>query len=141
MTFTIQRFKEHLMYNFRFIILLLSTFLFSVSHAQEELKTGTISLSTTEINYGTIKKEAEGTRELLITNKGIYPLIINSCKATCGCTVPICPIEPIMPGKTEVVKIKYNTHNVGSFSKNITVYSNDQNNPVSIVRIYGEVVE
>jgi len=109
--------------------------------AQNDLKTGTIHFSNSEINFGIIAKGSNPFRELTITNTGDYPLIINSCRASCGCTVPNCPIEPIPAKKKAVIKVRYNTHIIGSFSKTITVYSNDQKTPISLIKIYGEVID
>jgi len=125
----------------RVFVLSLLTFIASAVYSQDEMKTGTISFNTNEVNYGIIKRDSDGAREVTITNRGTYPLIITSCSAACGCTVPNCPQEPIMPGKSATIKITYNTHNVGSFAKQVTVYSNDQRNPVSLIKIYGEVKE
>ena len=109
------------------------------SQAQDDIQAGTIQFSTSEINYGIIEKDSDPFREVTITNIGNYPLIINSCRASCGCTVPNCPVEAIPPKKKSVIKVRYNTSNIGAFNKTITVYSNDQNNPVTLIRIYGEV--
>jgi len=108
-------------------------------YAQEDIQAGTIHFSAKEVNFGIIERDSDPFREITITNLGNYPLIINSCRASCGCTVPNCPVEAIAPKKKSTIKIRYNTHNIGSFSKTITVYSNDQKNPISLIRIYGEV--
>lgn len=109
--------------------------------AQDEIQAGKISFNTMDIEYGVIKKNSDGTREFIVTNIGKYPLIITSCSATCGCTVPNCPQDPIMPGKSMPIKVTYNTNNLGAFTKNITVYSNDQVNSMTIIKIHGEVLE
>lgn len=107
--------------------------------AQNDIQAGTIQFSANVINYGTIEKDSDPFREVTITNIGNYPLIINSCRASCGCTVPNCPVEAIPPKKKSVIKVRYNTSNIGAFNKTITVYSNDQSNPVTLIRIHGEV--
>jgi len=53
--------------------------------------------------------------------------------ASCGCTVPDWPKDPILPGKTGVIKVTYNTAIIGVFNKSITVYSNAANNPVGLI--------
>jgi len=116
-----------------------SLFLCYSGQAQNDIQAGTLQLSATNINYGIIDKDSDPFREVTITNSGNYPLIINSCRASCGCTVPNCPFEAIPPKKKSVIKVRYNTSNVGVFNKTITVYSNDQNNPVTSIKIYGEV--
>ena len=57
--------------------------------SQSEILAGTIQFSSNVIDYGTIEKDSDPFREVTITNTGNYPLIINSCRASCGCTVPI----------------------------------------------------
>ncbi len=59
-------------------------------------------------------------------NTGQVPLIINQVFASCGCTVPTYPKEPIQPGKSGVIEITYNGTNKfpGHFMKTVTVRSN-----------------
>jgi hypothetical protein len=76
------------------------------------------------IDYGTIKRYADGHREFKFTNTGNAPLVINNCAGTCGCTVPNCPKEPIQPGESASIKVKYATDRIGQFNKGIKVYSN-----------------
>lgn len=75
-------------------------------------------------DYGTIKQGADGGCEFKFTNSGKEPLIISNCQGSCGCTVPSCPKEPILPGKSGVIKVHYDTKRVGPISKSVTVQSN-----------------
>ncbi len=93
-----------------------------------------------EIDYGKIDKNSDGTRIFEFTNTGDAPLIVNRVKSSCGCTIPSKPNEPIMPGKTGKIVVKYNTHRPGPFRKTVTVYSNAKNNVV-ILKIKGKVVD
>ena len=121
----------------RIIILLLAIIGFQ-GFAQD--KKAKIEFKQTEINYGTINKNADGTKIFEFTNTGDAPLIINRVKSSCGCTVPSKPNKPIMPGQSDKIVVKYNTHRVGPFRKTITVYSNANNNVV-ILKIKGKVVD
>jgi len=103
-------------------------------------KQAKIEFKTKEINYGDIEKNSDGTRVFEFTNTGNAPLIINKVKSSCGCTVPSKPNKPIMPGQSDKIVVKYNTHRVGPFRKTITVYSNAQNNVV-ILKIKGKVID
>jgi len=76
------------------------------------------------IDYGTIKRYADGVREFKFKNTGKAPLVINNCAGTCGCTVPSCPKEPIQPGESGSIKVKYATDRIGQFNKGVKVYSN-----------------
>ena len=76
------------------------------------------------IDYGKIIKGSEGERTFVFTNIGDTPLIIQSIKSSCGCTVPKKPEAPIMPGEKGEIKVSYDTKRIGGFSKQITILSN-----------------
>jgi hypothetical protein len=76
------------------------------------------------IDYGKIIKGSEGERTFVFTNVGDAPLIIQSIKSSCGCTVPKKPENPIMPGEKGEIKVSYDTKRIGGFSKQITILSN-----------------
>ena len=95
------------------------------------------------IDYGTVNKEDDnGIRVFEFTNTGDAPLIITNVQSTCGCTVPSKPTEPILPGKTGKIEVKYNMH-TGPIRKTITVESNAVNvdDGRVAIKIKGEVVE
>ena len=75
-------------------------------------------------DYGTIKQGGNGECEFKFTNNGKEPLVITNCAGSCGCTVPQCPNEPILPGKSGIIKVKYDTQRVGGIYKTVTVNSN-----------------
>ena len=79
------------------------------------------------IDYGTIDQGADGQRIFTFTNTGKEPLIITNAKGSCGCTVPTWPREPIAPGETGEIKVKYDTKRVGPFTKSVTINSNAKN--------------
>ncbi|NHN28158.1 DUF1573 domain-containing protein [Flavobacterium jejuense] len=94
------------------------------------------------INYGdVVKGKDDGIRVFEFTNTGNAPLIITDVKSSCGCTVPTKPNQPIMPGKSDKITVKYNM-NPGPISKTITVESNAINklNGVVPLRIKGTVI-
>lgn len=99
----------------------------------------TIEFVETTIDYGTVAHKADGVRYFEFTNTGTEPLIISNCKGSCGCTVPQCPKEPILPGETGKIKVKYATDRVGAFTKNVTVTSNAVT-PTVVVKIKGTVL-
>ena len=76
------------------------------------------------IDYGKIIKGSEGERTFVFTNVGDAPLIIQSIKSSCGCTVPKKPENPIMPEEKGEIKVSYDTNRIGGFSKQITILSN-----------------
>ena len=93
-------------------------------------------------DYGKVKKGGDGNCEFVFTNTGNEPLILSNVKARCGCTVPTWTKEPIMPGKTGTIKVRYNTNtSPQSFTKTITVSSNSINAPRLTLKIKGTIVE
>lgn len=95
------------------------------------------------IDYGTVNKEDDsGLRTFEFTNTGDADLIITNVQSTCGCTVPSKPTEPIKPGMTGKIDVKYNM-NPGPIRKTITVESNAVNVEEGrvAIKIKGEVIE
>ena len=98
----------------------------------------TIIFTNTVHDYGTITQGADGNCEFKFTNKDKEPLVLSNVTSSCGCTVPVWPREPIAPGKSGSIKVKYDTNRVGVFTKSITVISNAANTPV-MLQIKGNV--
>lgn len=118
-------------------IVLTSSFSFAQNGPKIEFKA-----KDNTIDYGTIsKKNDNGIRVFEFTNTGNAPLIISNVLSTCGCAVPTKPTEPIMPGKTGKIEIKYNMA-PGPIRKTITVESNAVNYDSGRIplKIKGEVV-
>lgn len=78
-----------------------------------------------EHDFKTVAEGPAAEYEFAFTNKGKEPIIISQVHASCGCTTPSWPKEPILPGKTAAIKASYATSGrPGPFTKNITVLSN-----------------
>ena len=97
-----------------------------------------IAFETEVIDYGTIEKGADGLREFKFTNTGKSPLIISNARGSCGCTVPTWPKEPIKPGESNVIKVKYDTNRPGPINKSVTITSNAKT-ATKVLRIKGNV--
>tara|TARA_R110000868_G_scaffold81622_1_gene230870 strand:- start:118 stop:573 length:456 start_codon:yes stop_codon:yes gene_type:complete len=91
------------------------------------------------IDYGTITQNADGVRTFKFTNTGTSPLIISNAKGSCGCTVPTWPKQPINPGETGEIKVKYATDRLGPINKSVTVTSNAAS-ATKVLRIKGNVI-
>ena len=97
-----------------------------------------ITFDTELIDFGTVEFGSNGLKEFKFKNTGKSPLIITNATAGCNCTVPEWPKTPIAPGKTEIIKVKYDTKRVGSFEKSITITTNAKI-PTKVIRIKGVV--
>lgn len=98
-----------------------------------------ITFSQDQIDYGIIKKNSDGNQIFKFTNTGDKPLIISNVKSSCDCSVPSWTRTPILPGKSGEINVKYNTKNLGKFSKSIEVFSNDPKISRKLLKIKGEV--
>ncbi len=121
----------------KFISLLFICFFATLTYAQE--KVAHIEFKQKEINYGNIAKGSNGVRTFEFTNTGDAPLVITKVYSSCGCTIPKKPEDPIAPGKTGIIEVKYDTKRIGPIKKTITVYSNAKDSPTVALRISGNV--
>ncbi len=90
-------------------------------------------------DYGTVKYGGDGSCTFDFTNTGDAPLIISNAKGSCGCTVPTWPREPLAPGATAQITVKYDTKRPGAIAKSVTITSNAINEPTKVIRIKGIV--
>ena len=90
-------------------------------------------------DFGDMKRYGDASTEFKFTNTGTEPLIISNAKGSCGCTVPSWPKEPIMPGQTSAIKVKYDSKRVGPINKSVTITSNASNEPTKVIRIKGKI--
>lgn len=92
-------------------------------------------------NFGKITQGEKVQYDFKFTNTGKSPLIINEATATCGCTIPEKPKDPIKPGESGVIKVVFNsTGKMGMQDKVVTITSNG-NPSTTEVHLIGEVKE
>lgn len=91
--------------------------------------TTTIKFREEKFDYGTVKEGSVVEHDFEFLNAGDTPLILQNVTASCGCTTPSWPREPIMPGKTGIISARFDTRGRGSESgshqsKSVTVRGN-----------------
>jgi len=92
-------------------------------------------------NFGTITQGEKVTYAYKFKNIGKSPLIISSAEASCGCTVPEVPKEPIKPGDESEIKVVFNSAGkLGRIDKQVTVSSNGIPNVIAL-HLTGEIKE
>ncbi|MCB0650474.1 MAG: DUF1573 domain-containing protein [Saprospiraceae bacterium] len=84
-----------------------------------------ITFESDLVDYGTITQGSDPYRFFNFTNTGDAPLVITAAKGSCGCTVPTYPKDPILPGETGQIKVRYDTNRVGPFTKRVTLTIQD----------------
>jgi Protein of unknown function (DUF1573) len=100
-----------------------------------------LSFEKTEIDYGNVVQNSDGVRIFKFKNTGTEPLVIKNATGSCGCTVPKWPSEPIKPGQTAVIEVKYATDRLGPFNKNVKVETNEPSGTSHTIKIKGNVYE
>lgn len=120
-----------------FALILISVFTFNIVAAE---KGAVMTFAEKTHDFGSIK-EADGpvTHVFEFTNTGSEPLVIINVNASCGCTRPEYPKEPVMPGKKGKIKVTFNpAGRPGEFSKEVKIRTNGSKRPV--LRITGTVI-
>ena len=84
-----------------------------------------VSMETDTYSFGEVKEGEKVSHEYKFTNTGKTPLIINSVNASCGCTTPYYPKQPINPGEDFTIDVVFDTSSQpGMQHKVITMVSN-----------------
>ncbi len=110
-----------------------------VSFQQEEKVSGPVmTFETTTIDYGKVEYNSEPLRVFKFTNTGTEPLIIMHAQGSCGCTVPSFPREPVLPGESGEIEVRYDTKRPGRFAKTIRLTTNELQ-PTRVLTVRGEV--
>ena len=99
-----------------------------------------MTFEKTDIDYGTIAQGADPLRKFKFKNTGTEPLVIKNARGSCGCTVPAYKKEPVMPGETSEIEVRYDTQRVGPFSKSVTIETNE-GDQARVLAIHGTVNE
>jgi len=93
----------------------------------------TMEFAETKHSFGTITEGEKARYAFRFKNTGSNPLIISNAIASCGCTVPSYPKEPIAPGMEGEIVVEFNSAGrAGHQQKNVLVYSNAQQESISI---------
>jgi hypothetical protein len=94
----------------------------------------TLVIEKNDIPYG-----EDVVFEFEFKNNGKEPVIITDVRASCGCTTPTKPTEPVKKGKSDKIIAKYDTKRIGAFTKTITVTTNVSTEPI-VLTIKGTVL-
>ncbi|MEG1554894.1 MAG: DUF1573 domain-containing protein [Rikenellaceae bacterium] len=111
------------------ILFILMLLIATTSYAQEDdfapNGTSQISVDAKEKEFGKIS-EKNGIVEhcFIIKNISDKPFIMNNVTTSCGCTIPSYSKEPLMPGDSTKISVRYDPRNrPGYFSKRIYIWS------------------
>ncbi|AXE17996.1 DUF1573 domain-containing protein [Runella rosea] len=113
---------------------LVSTVLFSCGSNQDKNATSNLddklpkfefAEDIKNVDFGSIKEGAQVEHTFKFKNAGDFPLIINNVSASCGCTIPEWPRQPIGPGDEGAILVRFNSKGKqGQQFKTVTIYAN-----------------
>jgi hypothetical protein len=76
-------------------------------------------------DFGAVAAGSMVKHSFEFVNKGKGQLIITNAQASCGCTVPTFPHEPIPPGGKGKIDVEFNsTGRSGKQNKTVTIFAN-----------------
>lgn len=91
-------------------------------------------------DFGTIQEGTLAKHNFVFKNVTKQAVTLKDVKASCGCTTPNWPKEPIQPGKSAQIEVQYNSQGrPGPFGKSITVTTSDSTQTPVILQIKGTV--
>jgi hypothetical protein len=104
----------------------------SIGADSQARKKTIMSFSQSSHDFGAMTEGEVKEYSFGFKNTGNEPLHIEHAKGSCGCTVPQWPKDPIAPGATGQIVVKFNSANkVGKNSKKVTIVANTE--PISTV--------
>ena len=98
-----------------------------------------LKVNAEKIELGKVKQGVPVTTFFELKNIGNKPIVVEDVRASCGCTKPEKPADPILPGQSYKLKVEYNAAAMGRFEKDVTIVIAGVELP-KIVKIAGEVV-
>ena len=103
-----------------------------------------MSFDTSTHNFGDVKRQGgDLIKEFRFTNDGDAPLVIKKITKSCSCMTITYSRKPVMPGKSAVIKIKYEPHKAepGIFHRAVQIYSNEPTSKLRLITIQGNSID
>lgn len=98
-----------------------------------------ISFKEKKHDFGKIKQGSPVTYDFAFQNTSDKPVVIENAWASCGCTTPTKPEQPVAKGKSNVIKAGFNAAAAGPFDKTVYVKVQGIDIPLEL-RITGNVL-
>lgn len=111
----------------------------AVVEAAVERTNAKMTFESLTVDYGTIENGSEPLRVVKFTNTGTEPLVIKNARGSCGCTVPTWDKDPIAPGQSSTIEIRYDTKRTGAINKSVTITTNEGPDP-QVLQVIGTVL-
>jgi hypothetical protein len=101
----------------------------TIEKSESNVKEPKFNFNETAWDFGKITEGDRVEHTFKFKNVGESDLIISNCSASCGCTIPNWPKEPIAPGESGTIKVEFNSAGKSDLvTKDVTILANT--NPV-----------
>lgn len=111
-----------------------------VFNVQAQVAGPVITFTESSVNFGDLTQGDKVSHTFQLKNTGTAPLIISNVAATCGCTVPSWPKDPIAPGQSAEIQVSFNSAGkVGAQNSVVRIYSN-ASEPIEKVSLISNVI-
>ena len=99
----------------------------------------TMKFETDSYDFGKIKDGEKVSYDFFFTNTGKTPLIISDASATCGCTVPEIPKEPIAPGAKSKISVVFDSAGKNGLQDKVVTVTANTIPAQTLIHLIGEV--
>jgi hypothetical protein len=99
-----------------------------------------ITFENAEFDFGTINEGEKVSHTYYFTNTSDVPLVIQNAAASCGCTVPEWPREPIPPGGSGQIEVAFDSNGKpDAQNRTVSIVANTDPS-ITYLRIKGMVI-
>lgn len=102
-------------------ILFATAFVLTIGAFAQPKPDEVIKMNTEKHDFGKIKAGEPVIYSFEIKNISDKPVVVENSWGSCGCTTPEKVVDPIMPGKTALLKVHYNAAAVSPFTKDVYI--------------------
>ena len=122
------------------LILTLFAMVFAFQANAQSESGAVITFKEKSVDFGDITQGDKVSHTFELTNTGTTPLINSNVAATCGCTVPSWPKDPIAPGAKAKIEVSFNSAGkMGKQNSVVRIYSN-ASEPIEKVSLISNVL-
>ena len=99
-----------------------------------------ITFETENYNFGKIAHGEKVSYSYKFKNTGKSPLIIANATATCGCTIPEPPKDPIKPGEEGEIKVIFDSKGKSGMQDKVITVTSNANPTQTDLHLTGEII-
>jgi hypothetical protein len=113
---------------------------FSSLTPEQKANAPKIVIDSAVYDFGAIKTGDKAKYDYIVKNNGKSDLLIRKIATSCGCTATNLKSQIVKPGESTIIAVEFNSAGKsGNQAKQITVISNDPENPKTMLTIKGVV--